>query len=174
MLTSYQDQNTIVSNDISPPILQPIPYLPAGQLFLENNIHYLNLAMLTVICPHCHALYFDCEKLTSLRVNHPKFGMCCLQGQIQLPPLQLLTGILHNYLTGNDYLSREFCNNIHQYNVAFAMTSVEVKINNSVTGCQERAEQEQSDLEQGRVTPEQKRIDNKSRNNLGLSSCTMP
>ena len=103
--------------------------------------------MLTVICPHCHALYFDCEKLTSLRVNHPKFGMCCLQGQIQLPPLQPLTGILHNYLTGNDYLSREFCNNIHQYNVAFAMTSVEVKINNSVTGCQERAEQEQSDLE---------------------------
>ena len=59
--------------------------------------------------------------------------MCCLQGQIQLPPLQPLTGILHNYLTGDDYLSREFCNNIRQYNVAFAMTSVGVKIDNSVT-----------------------------------------
>jgi len=36
-------------------------------------------------------------------------------------------------LTGNDYSSREFCNNIWQYNAAFAMTSVEVKIDNSVT-----------------------------------------
>ena len=89
--------------------------------------------MLFVICPHCYALYFNCEKLTSSWVNHPKFGMCCLQGQIQLPSLQLLTGILHNYLTGDDYSLREFCNNRRQYNAAFAMTSVGVKINNSVT-----------------------------------------
>jgi len=36
-------------------------------------------------------------------------------------------------LTGNDYFLREFCNNIQQYNAAFAMTSVGVKIDNSVT-----------------------------------------
>jgi len=59
--------------------------------------------------------------------------MCCLQGQIQLSSLQPLTGILHNYLTGDDYSSREFHNNIQQYNAAFAMTSVGVKINNLVT-----------------------------------------
>ena len=56
-----------------------------------------------------------------------------LQGQIQLPSLQPLTGILHNYLTGDDYSSREFRNNIWQYNAAFSMTSVGVKIDNSVT-----------------------------------------
>ena len=89
--------------------------------------------MLSVICPYCYTLYFDCEKLTSSWVNHPKFGICCLQGQIQLLSLQPLTGILHNYLTGDDYSSREFCNNIRQYNAAFAMTSVGVKIDNSVT-----------------------------------------
>ena len=83
--------------------------------------------------PYNHALHFDCEKLTSSWVNHPKFGMCCLQGQIQLPSLQPLTGILHNYLTGDDYFSREFRNNIRQYNTVFAMTLVGVKINNSVT-----------------------------------------
>jgi len=59
--------------------------------------------------------------------------MCYLQGQIQLPPLQALTRVLQNYLTGDDYCSKEFCNNIRQYNAAFAMTSVGVKINNSVT-----------------------------------------
>jgi len=89
--------------------------------------------MLTVICPHCHALHFDCEKLRSSLVNLPKFGMCCLQGQIQLPPLQPLTVILHNYLNGDNYPSREFHNNIWQYNVAFAMTSVGVRIDNLVT-----------------------------------------
>ena len=68
--------------------------------------------MLTIICPHCHALHFDCEKLVSLWINLPKFSMCCLQGQIQLPPFQPLTGILHNYLTGDNYPSREFHNNI--------------------------------------------------------------
>jgi len=40
---------------------------------------------------------------------------------------------LHNYLTGDNYSSREFHNNICQYNVGFAMTSVEVKTDNSVT-----------------------------------------
>jgi len=89
--------------------------------------------MLTVIHPHCYALYFDYEKLRSSLVNLPKFGMCCLQGQIQLSLLQLLTRILHNYLTGDNYFSREFCNNIWQYNAVFAMTSVRVKIDNSVT-----------------------------------------
>jgi len=59
--------------------------------------------------------------------------MCYLQEQIQLPPFQPLTRILHNYLTGDDYSSREFHNNIRQYNAAFAMTSVGVKIDNSVT-----------------------------------------
>jgi len=38
-----------------------------------------------------------------------------------------------NYLTGDDYSSREFHNNIQQYNAVFAMTSVGVKIDNSVT-----------------------------------------
>jgi len=89
--------------------------------------------MLTVIYSHCHTLQFDCEKLRSSLVNLPKFGMCYLQEQIQLPPFRPLTGILHNYLTGDDYSSREFHNNIWQYNAAFAMTSVGVKIDNSVT-----------------------------------------
>jgi len=55
-----------------------------------------------------------------------------LQEQIQLPSFQPLTGILHNYLITNDYYSREFHNNIQQYNTAFAMTLVGVKINNSM------------------------------------------
>ena len=113
--------------------LHPLPYPPAGQPFIETDVQYSNLDILSVVCSYCHALHFDCEKLTFSWVNYPKFGMCCLQGQIQLSPLQPLTGILYNYLTGDDYCSKEFHNNIWQYNVAFAMTSVGVKIDNLVT-----------------------------------------
>ena len=133
ILISYQDQEAIVTNDIPLPILYSIPYPPAEQPFLETNIQYSNLGILTVVCSHCYTLYFDYEKLRSSWVHHPKFGMYYLQGQIQLPPLQPFTGILYNYLTGDDYFLREFCNNIQQYNVAFTMTLVGVKINNSVT-----------------------------------------
>jgi len=112
MLTNYQNQEAVVADDLPPPILHPAPYPPAGQPFIEANIEYNNLGMLAIICPYCYALHFDCEKLRSLWVNYPKFGMCCLQGQIQLPSLQPLTGILHNYLAGDDYPSRESRNNI--------------------------------------------------------------
>jgi len=88
------------------------PYPSTRQLFLEADIQYSNLGILTVICSHCHTFYFECEKLTFSRVNHPKFGIDCLQEQIQLPSFQSLTGILYNYLTGDDYCLREFCNNI--------------------------------------------------------------
>jgi len=133
ILINYQDQEAVIADDIPPPVPHPTPYPPAEQPFLEADIQYSNLGILTVICSHCHALHFEYEKLTFSRVNYSKFGICCLQGQIQLPFLQLLTGILHNYLTGDNYSSREFCNNLQQYNAAFAMTSVEVKIDNLVT-----------------------------------------
>ena len=123
----------VVADDILLSIPHLAPDSLAGQPFLEANIQYMDLEMLAIICSHYYALHFDCKKLTFSRVNHSKFGMCYLQVQIQLPPLQPLTGILHNYLTRDDYSSREFCNNIWQYNAAFAMTSVEVKIDNSVT-----------------------------------------
>ena len=98
ILINYQDQKAIVADDILPSIPYPVSYLSAGQPFLEADIQYNNLGMLTTICSYCYTLHFECEKLTSSRINHSKFGICCLQEQIQLPPLQPLTGILYNYL----------------------------------------------------------------------------
>jgi len=112
ILINYQDQEAVVADDILPPVFYPAPYLSTGQPFLEADIQYNNLDMLTVICSHCYALHFDYEKLTFSRVNHPRFSICCLQGQIQLFPFQPLTGIIHNYLTRDDYSSKEFHNNI--------------------------------------------------------------
>ncbi|KNZ81736.1 hypothetical protein J132_10939 [Termitomyces sp. J132] len=79
---------------------------------------------MTVICPHCQALHFDAEKLTKSTRNNPKFGMCCLQGQVNLPRLQDAPADLLKLLYGNHALSDTFQTSIHQYNAAFAFTSL--------------------------------------------------
>ncbi|KAG5347630.1 hypothetical protein C0989_011658, partial [Termitomyces sp. Mn162] len=70
-----------------PPQLGPIQPVPRGRqpYLIEYPPHYLG--PMTVICPHCQALHFDAEKLTKSTRNSPKFGMCCLQGQVNLPRL---------------------------------------------------------------------------------------
>ena len=89
--------------------------------------------ILSIVCLYCYVLYFDCEKLKISCYNHFKFSICCFQEQIQLPFLQAFTRVLQNYLTEDDYYSKNSHNNIKQYNVIFAITLVEVKINNFIT-----------------------------------------
>ena len=85
-----------------------------------------------VECPHCHALHFKCEKLTNSSVVNPKFGICCLQGQIQLPPISESPPVLHNLLTSSTPGAQKFRDGICQYNSAFAFTSVAVNVDQSV------------------------------------------
>ncbi|KAG5348541.1 hypothetical protein C0989_010036 [Termitomyces sp. Mn162] len=70
-----------------PPQLGPFQPIPKGRqpYLIEYPPHYLG--PMTVICPHCQALHFDAEKLTKSTIYNPKFGMCCLQGQVNLPRL---------------------------------------------------------------------------------------
>ena len=91
-----------------------------------------SLGPMDVECPHCHALHFNCEKLSRSTVAHVKFGMCCLQGQIQLPPISESPPVLHNLLTSSTPHDRKFRDGICQYNSAFAFTSVAVDVDQSV------------------------------------------
>ncbi|EED82421.1 predicted protein, partial [Postia placenta Mad-698-R] len=62
----------------------------------------------------------------------PKFGMCCLQGQVQLPPVSQPPGVLQRLFKGTDPCSHLFQENIRQYNSAFAFTSVAVTVDHDV------------------------------------------
>src|SRR3954466_8433160 len=88
---------------------------------------------MNVDCRKCHALHFDSEKLSKSTCNNLLFGSCCLQGQVQLPPIPEPPAALRNLLWGLHPLSGEFKKNIRQYNNAFAFTSLGVKIDRSVT-----------------------------------------
>ncbi|KAF5348282.1 hypothetical protein D9756_010487 [Leucocoprinus leucothites] len=66
--------------------------------------------------------------------NNPKFGVCCLQGQIRLEYLHPLDDTLGQYMQGEkpDFLVAEFFDHIWCYNAAFAMTSVGATMDQSI------------------------------------------
>ena len=88
---------------------------------------------MNIECPQCHALHFISEKLSSSTRNQLKFGMCCLTGQINLPPFPPAPRELADLFDGTNPHSLEFKTNICQYNAAFAFTSLGVKVDQSVT-----------------------------------------
>ena len=90
------------------------------------------LGPMDVVCPNCHALHFNCEKLTNSSNVNPKFGICCLQGQIQLPPITQSPPLLHQLLNSSTPHARKFRDGIHQYNSAFAFTSVAMEVDSTV------------------------------------------
>ena len=87
---------------------------------------------MNVECPDCHALHFMLEKLTNSSKREPKFGVCCLQGQIRLPPFSEPPPLLHKPLTSSAPRAQKFREGIRQYNMAFAFTSVVVEVDDKI------------------------------------------
>lgn len=83
-------------------------------------------------CPGCNALHWLDERLVRSSKRNPKFGMCCFQGKVFLPPLQHPPPELLDLLTSQDGCGRSFRRLIHNYNNALAMTSVGRKLDNSL------------------------------------------
>ena len=82
---------------------------------------------MNIQCPHCHALHFISEKLSNSAIRNPHFGICCLQGQVTLPPIQQWPHNLQILFDDpQDYT--EFKRKIREYNNALAFTSVGVDI----------------------------------------------
>ena len=117
----------LVEPELGPELVVGIPAvaeLPLAREPFNKNWPVHNMGKMDIICQDCGALHWKCEKLSNSSQIHPKFGTCCFSGKIQLlkiddPPAELL-----NYLTGDDPISKEFRENIRQYNNALAMTSL--------------------------------------------------
>jgi len=107
--------------------------LPPGRKAYQEPLGRHSLGPMNVECQHCHALHWDAEKLKASTLNNKRFGQCCLQGQVDLPPFPPPPPTLKNLLCGISPFSDTFRKHIHQYNAAIAFTSVGVKIDHSVT-----------------------------------------
>ena len=66
----------------------PPPALPLARLPFDPAWQVHNLGHFNIHCPDCGALHWMDERLTSSSLIRPKFGMCCYQGKIILPPTQ--------------------------------------------------------------------------------------
>ena len=116
-----------IPDEIAPEIAPEIPAaveLPLARQAFDKNwpIHYMG--KMEVVCADCGALHWMCEKLVNSSKRNPKFGTCCFSGKIQLPKVDDPPPELLNYLKGDDPISKEFRENIRQYNNALAMTSL--------------------------------------------------
>ena len=120
-----------------PQVHQHNPPVPRALLPYHKPLQRHSLGLMNFQCSHCHALHFFSEKLASSSINQPKFGMCCLTGQIDLPALPPAPRELADLFNGTSPHSLQFKTNIHQYNATFAFTSLGVKVDQSVTASSE-------------------------------------
>ncbi|XP_028775968.1 uncharacterized protein LOC114732794 [Neltuma alba] len=94
---------------------------------------YEDLGDRIYICPDCGAKMWYDERLRKHRnENPPRFGMCCLQGKVQLPTFQDPPVQLFNLLAGHHPQSNHFRMHVRTYNMMFAFTSMGGKIDRNV------------------------------------------
>jgi hypothetical protein len=63
---------------------------------------------------------------------NPKFGLCCSQGDIEIPPYKRLPDRLRDLYHGRDRRSKFFMDNIRLFNDMFAFTSMGGQINTTL------------------------------------------
>ncbi|KZP20021.1 hypothetical protein FIBSPDRAFT_708719, partial [Athelia psychrophila] len=83
-------------------------------------------------CSHCGALHWIGEHVTTSSCRNPKFRSCCNHGHVRLEAPPPPPYPLQQLFLGATSQSREFLENIRQYNTAFAFTSLGVKQDNTV------------------------------------------
>ena len=111
---------------------QALQHVPKGCCPYEDPAFRHSLGPINVSCPNCHALHFQSEKLVNSSNVHPKCGVCCLQGQIQMLQISHSPPLLHQLLNSSTPCAQKFRDSIHQYKSAFAFTSVAMEVDNAV------------------------------------------
>ena len=86
--------------------------------------HYAGRRNIT--CDKCFAEMFYDERLKSSTNTQNKFGLCCLQGKIQLPSLPVPPTELKQLYEGVDQIAKYFNDKIRSFNSLFAMSSIGV------------------------------------------------
>ena len=97
--------------EVEQPRQQPVVVRPQNWILPKGRRPYTEpseqhyLGPMNVLCSHCNALHFESEKLSSSTRALKRFGGCCLQGQINLPPFHQPPRELADLLFGISPLS---------------------------------------------------------------------
>ena len=83
------------------------------------------------VCQHCQAGFWLCEKTGGSKAE-PIFNRCCSQGDIAIPPLEVMPQLLQQLFDENDGKAKEFRKNIRAYNSLLSFTSCGAKFDESL------------------------------------------
>ncbi|XP_016173448.1 uncharacterized protein LOC107615951 [Arachis ipaensis] len=84
-------------------------------------------------CVFCNTNMWDKERLSRTNGHaRPYFGLCCMDGNVELPVLKLAPKILQDFHFKDDDMSRYFKKNIRLFNSMFSFTSMVGRINNNI------------------------------------------
>ncbi|XP_031333941.1 uncharacterized protein LOC116163953 [Photinus pyralis] len=78
-----------------------------------NSHRNIDIGNMDKVCAHCQALKYETEAP----------GLCCVNGQVKLTPLQQAPEPLLTLVSGTTSQSKHFLTNIRKYNSCFQMTS---------------------------------------------------
>lgn len=107
----------------------PIDGLNSARCIISdiNIIPTHNMGNMDIVCCHCNALHWLCERLSSSSARKPVFGTCCLSGKISVPLHRQPPPQLQRLYTGTSPESKYFLSHIRNFNYAFAFTSLGVQ-----------------------------------------------
>ena len=83
-----------------------------------------DIGSMDVACSFCGASHWLPEKVGKTTSADPQFSTCCQRGYVQLPLLPQPPALLRSLLDERDRRSTEYHENIRQYNMALAFTSL--------------------------------------------------
>ncbi|XP_015973562.1 uncharacterized protein LOC107496743 [Arachis duranensis] len=84
-------------------------------------------------CIYCKALMWDHERLSkSINSVTPHFGLCCMDGKVELPLMKQAPDNLKALYFLDDEMGRYFRKNIRAFNAMFSFTSMAGKINHKI------------------------------------------
>ncbi|XP_072077870.1 uncharacterized protein [Arachis hypogaea] len=99
----------------------------------ENEEDYWDAGDPIFCCLFCNANMWDKERLTRTNGHATAhFGLCCMDGKVELPILKSAPDILQNLHFKHDETSRFFKKKIRLFNSLFSFTSMAGKMNNNI------------------------------------------
>jgi hypothetical protein len=79
-------------------------------------------------------MWFEERLNRHFKAKNPRFGLCCIQGKVELPLLNNVPKILEDLVHMRDERSQFFLQNIRSFNMMFSFTSLGGKIHIELNG----------------------------------------
>jgi hypothetical protein len=93
----------------------------------------LDCGRMNIECSSCNALHWMAEKLSHSSKTAPRFGKCCKEGAVKLPPVQGPPEELRELYTSQEPSAVDFRKNIRHYNSAMSFTSLSYQVDSRTT-----------------------------------------